>query len=240
MICGAGPLSLDHLLARGLGDTALPFATALTRLAGAVTRYLKSYYQLLIRMWLALALLAVSMGAAIPVGLVKLIPEKSLAHFAPTPMLALVCALLLAFGFVARPAALVLIMAVAGMHIAGAVGPADVYFVMTLALVGLYGPGRLSLDEWILDLLPQISGRQVFPLEGAPHVVIVGAGFGGLTCAAKLTKTPVHVTLIDRHNYHLFQPLLYQVATASLSPADIAATVRGLFCDHLNVQVLLG
>ncbi|MHB8116700.1 MAG: FAD-dependent oxidoreductase [Acidithiobacillus ferrivorans] len=240
VICGAGPLSLDHLLARGLGDTALPFATALTRLAGAVTRYLKSYYQLLIRMWLALALLAVSMGAAIPVGLVKLIPEKSLAHFAPTPTMALVCALLLAFGFVARPAALVLIMAVAGMHIAGAVGPADVYFVMTLALVGLYGPGRLSLDKWILDVLPQISGRQVFPLEGAPHVVIVGAGFGGLTCAAKLTKTPVQVTLIDRHNYHLFQPLLYQVATASLSPADIAATVRGLFCDHLNVQVLLG
>ncbi|CDQ10978.1 FAD-dependent pyridine nucleotide-disulfide oxidoreductase [Acidithiobacillus ferrivorans] len=240
VICGAGPLSLDHLLARGLGDTALPFATALTRLAGAVTQYLKSYYQLVVRLWLGLALLVVSLGAAIPVGLAKLIPEKSLAHFAPTPTMALVCALLLAFGFVARPAALVLIMAVAGMHIVGAVGPADVYFVMTLALVALYGPGNLSLDRLILSVLPQISGRQIFSLEGAPHVVIVGAGFGGLTCAAKLTKTPVQVTLIDRHNYHLFQPLLYQVATASLSPADIAATVRGLFSDYFNVRVLLG
>ncbi|OFA17447.1 quinol oxidase [Acidithiobacillus ferrivorans] len=240
VICGAGPLSLDHLLARGLGDTALPFATILTRLAGAVTRYLKPYYQLVIRLWLGLALLVVSLGAVIPIYLVKLLPEKSLAHFAPTPTLALVCALLIIFGLVARPAALVLIMAVAGMHIVGAVGPADVYFVMTLALVALYGPGNLSLDRLILSALPQISGRQIFSLEGAPHVVIVGAGFGGLTCAAKLTKTPVHVTLIDRHNYHLFQPLLYQVATASLSPADIAATVRGLFCDHLNVQVLLG
>ncbi|MBU2847251.1 FAD-dependent oxidoreductase [Acidithiobacillus ferriphilus] len=240
VICGAGPLSLDHLLARGLGDTALPFAAALTRLASAVTRYLKPYYQLVLRLWLGLALLVVSLGAVIPIRLVKLLPGKSLAHFTPTPMLALVCALLIAFGFVARPTVLVLIMTVIGMHITGSDGPADVYFVMTLALVGLYGPGRLSLDKWILDVLPQISGGQVFPLEGAPRVVIVGAGFGGLACAAKLAKIAVHVTLIDRHNYHLFQPLLYQVATASLSPADIAATVRGLFCDHLNVQVLLG
>ncbi|MBU2856566.1 FAD-dependent oxidoreductase [Acidithiobacillus ferrooxidans] len=240
VICGAGPLSLDHLLARGLGDTALPFATALTRLAGAVTRYLRPYYQLLIRLWLGLALLAASTESSIPVGLTKLLPEKSLAHFAPAPTLALVGALLVTFGLAARPAALLLMLAVAGMHAAGAADPADVYFMMTLALVGLYGPGDLSLDKWISAILPQISGRQTCPPEGAPHVVIVGAGFGGLACAARLTKTPVRVTLIDRHNYHLFQPLLYQVATASLSPADIAATVRGLFCDHLNVQVLLG
>ncbi len=240
VICGAGPLSLDHLLARGLGDTALPFATILTRLADAITRYLKPYYQLLIRLWLGLALLAASTGVSIPTALAQLLPEKSLAHFAPTSAIALVCAVLVAFGFVARPAALVLIMSVVGMHITGSDGPADVYFVMTLALIGLYGPGRLSLDKWISGVLPQINGMQIFPLEGAPRVVIVGAGFGGLACAAKLAKTPVQVTLIDRHNYHLFQPLLYQVATASLSPADIAATVRGLFCDHLNVQVLLG
>ena len=240
VICGAGPLSLDHLLARGLGDTALPFATTLTRLATAVTRYLKPFYQLLIRLWLSAALLVVSTGASIPVSLVKLLPEKSLAHFTPTPTMALTCAMLVALGFVARPAALVLIVTIVGMHITGSVGPADVYFVMTLALVGLYGPGKLSLDAWILGALPQISGKPIFSLEETPRVVIVGAGFGGLTCAAKLAKTPVQVTLIDRHNYHLFQPLLYQVATASLSPADIAATVRGLFCDHFNVRVLLG
>jgi NADH dehydrogenase/putative oxidoreductase len=70
--------------------------------------------------------------------------------------------------------------------------------------------------------------------------VVVGAGFGGLTCAAALRDAPVRVTLIDRHNYHLFQPLLYQVATASLSPGDIAAPVRGLFREHDNTRVQFG
>ena len=74
----------------------------------------------------------------------------------------------------------------------------------------------------------------------ANRVVIVGAGFGGLACAAALTRARVAVTVIDRHNYHLFQPLLYQVATASLSPGDIATPVRGLFRDDFNVRVLFG
>jgi len=55
-----------------------------------------------------------------------------------------------------------------------------------------------------------------------PHVVIVGGGFGGLNAARALAGADVRVTLLDRHNYHLFQPLLYQVATASLSPDDVA------------------
>ena len=60
-------------------------------------------------------------------------------------------------------------------------------------------------------------------LTQMPHVVIIGAGFGGLQAAKKLACKDVRVTVIDRTNYHLFQPLLYQVATAALSPADIAA-----------------
>jgi len=62
-----------------------------------------------------------------------------------------------------------------------------------------------------------------------PHVVIVGAGFGGLNAAKQLEKQPVDVTLIDRHNYHTFQPLLYQVATSGLNAADVGYVVRGLF-----------
>jgi NADH:ubiquinone reductase (H+-translocating) len=62
-----------------------------------------------------------------------------------------------------------------------------------------------------------------------PHVVIVGAGFGGLTAAKRLEREDVDVTLVDRHNYHSFQPLLYQVATAGLNPADVGYAVRGLF-----------
>src|SRR3979409_999281 len=72
-----------------------------------------------------------------------------------------------------------------------------------------------------------------------PHVVIVGAGFGGLEAAKKLGKEAVHVTVIDRTNHHLFQPLLYEVATAALSPADIAAPIRGILNGVSNQEVIL-
>jgi NADH dehydrogenase len=70
-------------------------------------------------------------------------------------------------------------------------------------------------------------------------VVIIGGGFGGLDAARALAHAPVRVTLLDRHNYHLFQPLLYQVATASLSPGDIASPIRWVLRHQLNVRVLL-
>jgi NADH:ubiquinone reductase (H+-translocating) len=73
-----------------------------------------------------------------------------------------------------------------------------------------------------------------------PRVVIVGAGFGGLQAARALRDAPVEVTVIDRNNYHLFQPLLYQVATAVLSPADICAPIRSVLRKQKNVEVLLG
>ena len=72
-----------------------------------------------------------------------------------------------------------------------------------------------------------------------PHVVIVGGGFGGLYAAKSLKNAPVKVTLIDRRNFHLFQPLLYQVATGTLSPADIASPLRVVLSKHKNTQVLL-
>jgi NADH:quinone reductase (non-electrogenic) len=72
-----------------------------------------------------------------------------------------------------------------------------------------------------------------------PQVVIIGAGFGGLEAAKKLACKDVRLTVIDRTNYHLFQPLLYQVATAALSPADIAAPIRGILSKCKNVEVVL-
>ena len=72
-----------------------------------------------------------------------------------------------------------------------------------------------------------------------PRVVIVGAGFGGLSAAKALGGSDFDVTVIDRHNYHLFQPLLYQVATAGLSPADIASPIRAILRARRNVHVLL-
>ncbi len=72
-----------------------------------------------------------------------------------------------------------------------------------------------------------------------PHVVIVGAGFGGLAAARRLAGAPVEVTVIDRRNHHLFQPLLYQVATAALSPGDIAVPIRAPLRRQRNARVLL-
>lgn len=72
-----------------------------------------------------------------------------------------------------------------------------------------------------------------------PHIVIVGGGFGGLYAAKSLKDAPVKVTLIDKRNFHLFQPLLYQVATGTLSPADIASPLRVVLSKHKNTQVLL-
>lgn len=73
-----------------------------------------------------------------------------------------------------------------------------------------------------------------------PHIVIIGAGFGGLWAATGLARAPVRLTVIDERNYHLFQPLLYQVATAGLSPADIAEPIRSILARQKNARVLLG
>src|SRR5208337_4714628 len=73
-----------------------------------------------------------------------------------------------------------------------------------------------------------------------PRIVVVGGGFGGLEAAKSLARLPVEITLLDRKNHHTFQPLLYQVATAGLSPAEIAAPIREILAKYDNVEVLLG
>src|SRR3954449_1214751 len=72
-----------------------------------------------------------------------------------------------------------------------------------------------------------------------PHVIIVGGGFGGLYAARALRRAPVRITLLDRRNHHVFQPLLYQVATAALSPGDIASPIRWILRRQANVEVQL-
>jgi NADH dehydrogenase len=77
-------------------------------------------------------------------------------------------------------------------------------------------------------------------MSESPRVVILGGGFGGLYAARSLAGVPVQITLVDRHNYHLFQPLLYQVASAALNPSDIASPIRSILARQRNVEVILG
>src|ERR1700694_5882234 len=77
-------------------------------------------------------------------------------------------------------------------------------------------------------------------MESKHRVVILGGGFGGLYAAKALKKAPIELTLLDRRNFHLFQPLLYQVATGSLSPGEIASPLRAILRRQQNTQVLLG
>jgi NADH dehydrogenase/putative oxidoreductase len=242
LVRGAGPLSLDTMLARGLATTPLPIVPALLRLAAALSQRAGPVLQLALRLWLA-AGLAVQVAMLTPDAAARAwLPVESAAHF-PFPV-AVAGVLLLMPGLATRLTALGMMVALLGVRMTGAEAIGSGYWLVALALMTLHGPGRWSVDALIEAALkrmfPQLDGKPAFSLEGLPRVVIVGAGFGGLTCAAGLRTAPVRVTLIDRHNYHLFQPLLYQVATSSLSAGDIATPVRGLFRDQFNTDVIYG
>jgi NADH dehydrogenase FAD-containing subunit len=88
--------------------------------------------------------------------------------------------------------------------------------------------------------MPVVQGSPLDLARDRPRVVIIGGGFGGLNAAWRLARYPVCLTLVDRENYHLFQPLLYQVATGALSPADIAAPIRSILRHQRNTRVVLG
>ena len=213
---GAGALSLDRLFGPAALSSALPVAGAARRLLEAVDRVGRLVVPLALRLFMATFLWAMA-----PVG-----------------------AALLAGGLAARlvAAALFLMVTATGMMRAGP--PELVYWLMILGLICLRGAGPLGLDELVYRrlrrLFPQLDGKPAFSLANAPHVVIVGAGFGGLAAARRLRWCRARVTLIDRRNYHLFQPLLYQVATASLSPADIATPIRSLLRHQFNTVVHYG
>ena len=96
----------------------------------------------------------------------------------------------------------------------------------------------MGLELGIRSFCSKLEYMENLPRQ-KPRVVIVGAGFGGLEAAKKLACKDVHVTVIDRTNHHLFQPLLYQVATAALSPADIAAPIRAVLSKCKNMEVIL-
>jgi NADH:ubiquinone reductase (H+-translocating) len=94
--------------------------------------------------------------------------------------------------------------------------------------------------DGLIERFAKVEPVSVSVISRRSRVVVIGAGFGGMTAAMCLKRTDADVMVVDRRNYHLFQPLLYQVATAALSPADIAAPIRGILARQANASVVLG
>jgi putative oxidoreductase len=228
VVNGPGSLSLDRLLSRGMKQSPLPLAERAIAFGNWVERTVGSLYLFGLRIWLAAALVA---PALLPHTMLPTMQDGML----PRPLL-VIGAGLLAAGLGTPIVAAVLFVAGAGMAMAGTDHRATIYEPLLLAFLGVSGAGRYSLDR----LISRWAHREARSHTDGPHIVIVGAGFGGMACAAGLRHEPVRITLIDRENYHLFQPLLYQVATAALSPADIIAPVRAVFRDHARMRVLRG
>jgi NADH dehydrogenase FAD-containing subunit/uncharacterized membrane protein YphA (DoxX/SURF4 family) len=227
VVFGAGPLSLDRQFAAGLRNSALPFVARAMRVTAELERWGGPAYRLILRLWLALAL----SGLVLPA---SFFPSMSSGG------LGVVAAPLMALGAATPVVCALLIISQLGATMMGSDG-AQPDALWLLGMLGACGAGPLSLDRLIRTAIEKhLAPSDRTAVSGWPHVVIVGAGFGGLACAMKLRFLPLRITLIDRRNYHLFQPLLYQIATASLSPGDIATPVRSIFRDDPNVTVLRG
>jgi NADH dehydrogenase/putative oxidoreductase len=242
-VAGAGPLSVDQLLRRGLERSALPLVPWFVRASGLSDRFVAPVYLSLVRLWLAATLVLVAAGSSSGAGVASVwLPFGTLA-LVPGAVGLAAGGLLLA-GLATRLVAALLLVAVPPLAMLDPASSGAGYLLVLLAILLIHGGGGVALDSlvsaslrrWRPDLIstPQVSHA------GLPRIVIIGAGFGGIACANALRNAPAVVTIIDRANYHLFQPLLYQVATAALSPSDIAAPVRPLFREAQNTRVLLG
>jgi putative oxidoreductase len=244
VIYGAGFWSMDRLLRRGLGDSALPLIPLLIRISARIRKELAPAYLSTLRVWLGLTLVAAvnqnRTGTALP--LESWFPLDIAQRMESS--VAWVGGIFLLAGLGTRFAALSMMLLLFADSMMDPRMTDAMYLLMVLSRFTVYGGGGLSIDSAIAWLLskrfPVMNLRDSRRLLGLPRVVIVGAGFAGIRCAAGLRTTRTTVTLIDRTNYHLFQPLLYQVATAGLSPSDIATPVRQVFRDTFGVRVLLG
>jgi NADH dehydrogenase len=246
VLLGADRLSLDRLVSQGLKNSPLPQAGALITLLHAARPALTSIYLLVLRVALMLTLLLASRHIStamtkMPTGIVAWLPVSSATLLFGEA--GLVLAPLIGSGLATRATAVLAVVMIGYQMMSGGEMSFPFYWTVLLLLLVAKGPGPISLDGAVVASLrrrmPQLWGKPALSLERLPRVVIVGAGFGGLACARALRHAPASITLIDRQNYHLFQPLLYQVATAGLSPADIAIPIRTIFRDQFNANVVL-
>jgi len=228
---GARAISIDGLITPGLGDSAVPIFSHIIHAAEQLTKHVGPAFQLALRLWLGWTLLRLPASTAI-------FPVAAAHHLLPS--LTILGGLMLALGLGVPVANKALVIAMIGMQMM--MSDFDGFWmILLLAQIGMIGAGRWSFDDRIYAMLVDWMkpSHGTGDTDNWPRVVIVGAGFGGIACAANLRHLPAHLTLIDRHNHHLFQPLLYQVATAGLSPADIASPIRSQFRDDPNVRVIM-
>jgi NADH dehydrogenase FAD-containing subunit len=231
LIGGAGPLSFDFLLRGGLARVPVWAVRAISRLYAWSDALGDFVLPVGTRLYLALAIAGGTGFAMWPV------PLTSELVTAPWSMLLLCWALLL--GVATRPVA-VLLCALAPPIVLSGVAPDRFEVTLLLLLLAAKGAGWLSLDGLAARWASTGLRMRDYAAEAVPHVVVVGGGFGGIAAVRALRSTACRITLIDRRNHYLFQPLLYQVATAALSPADIAIPIRSILRDQRNVAVRLG
>ena len=226
VVSGAGAFSLDRLLAPGALFSPLPGRRALARVYGWMDARLAPAALMLGRLLVAATVVPAWFGK-MPLPFLSAVP----AMVSTSVLYGL--ALLLAVGLGVRPVSKLL-----ALSIPFAVMATDLqlFWLMLLGVLAVNGGGMLSLDGLLRRLA---AARPAGEPEGLPHVVVVGGGFGGAAAVRGLAGAACRVTLIDRRNHQVFQPLLYQVATAGLSPAEIATPIRALFRGQANARVLL-
>ena len=235
---GPGGLSVDRLLGRGLDTSAIPGVGPYAAAGRALTDKIGPAALLILRVWVASGPAAAAwhgLGGIAPVEALGFVPSvESATGLISWAAFALAAALALGLGTRAAAVALLLALPLAAM---GQVGGARLPWALLLCTIALRGAGVLSLDA----LLAALPFRRSHPTHhrDSHHVVVVGGGFGGIASAKGLCGAHCRVTVVDRNNHHLFQPLLYQVATAALSPADIATPIRALLRNQRNASVRL-
>ncbi len=224
---GAGPIAIDAFIGPHLANAPLPLARHFAALGAALRRSAAPVLTMLLRVWLA---------SMIWHGL--LVSQPLLVQ-----VVGVFASLAFVAGLATHLAAVILLLLVVLLPTNAALLGEPIYPLLLLASFALQGGGPLAVDRLLAGSIkrwfPALAPSDEW-LADAPRVLIVGAGFGGIAAAQGLRYARARVTLIDRRNYHLFQPLLYQVATASLSPADIATPIRTLVRDQRNCTVLMG
>lgn len=238
---GPAAFSLDRVLSGGLKTSALPLARPAILASEWSRDHLAPIVMAAIRIWLGVTLLNYA-------GVIE--PSVAVQTWLPTTLfnrfpdwLALVSAAFFFAGFGAVIVSYGLFFLIGFFMLTDAHPNITLFPFLYLAIYEAKGAGVFSVDRAILKWLEEhiLFDRHYSDIPDRwPHIVVVGAGFGGLAAVAKLKRLPVRITLIDKRNYHLFQPLLYQIATATLNPADIATPIRSLFRADGNVRVLKG